>query len=594
MSQPKAIIAFQSDGGSVIAGIEIGKIIRLRNFATLVPDNVRCASACALAWLGGAMRFMGADAQIGFHAAYVVQSGIASETGSGNALVGAYLANMGLPDSAVIYATQAAPTAMTWLNISEAQQKGIDVALFAPSQNEPPHAPRLPKALPSTQPPPTQRPIGPTLAEPLKPIPLDISKLKWSDVRQPYKNIQPETFELNISNAGSDRVSELVIGFRRSSGQDCSRNFDAYDGFKRFTVDLAPGDSVTLTTEFSAQAQSFCIIRALGPPEGPSACVQISADVPSDAAIGACTRSIKSGEIRGDSLAEVYFFRGFHYASRGDLDQAMGDFTAAISLRPGFSLAHYNRGVAYNDKHEFDRAIADFTEAIRLNPSPPFLSGKINVYLNRGAAYLAKGDLDRAFNDFTEAIRFEPGSVMAHYRRADIYMQKRDYVRAAQSYDEVTRLLPNNALIWNKSCWARTVAGQQLQKALANCNESLRLKPDNPSTLDSRGLTYFRLGQLDRAIVDFDSALKLNPNLAGSLYGRGIAKRQLGDLAGSAADLAAAKSVKPDIAEESGLYGIRSDLGCPVYGSFCEKSGHQPPAPQSRFISTLPNADDQR
>ena len=48
---------------------------------------------------------MGPGAQIGFHAAYVVQSGIASETGSGNALVGAYLANMGLPDSAVIYAT---------------------------------------------------------------------------------------------------------------------------------------------------------------------------------------------------------------------------------------------------------------------------------------------------------------------------------------------------------------------------------------------------------------------------------------------------------------------------------------------------------
>ena len=75
VSQPKAIIAFQSDGGSVIAGIEIGKIIRLRNFATLVPDNSRCASACALAWLGGAVRFMGPEAQIGFHAAYVVRSG---------------------------------------------------------------------------------------------------------------------------------------------------------------------------------------------------------------------------------------------------------------------------------------------------------------------------------------------------------------------------------------------------------------------------------------------------------------------------------------------------------------------------------------
>jgi hypothetical protein len=135
MSQPKALVAFESNGGSVIAGIEIGKIIRLRNFATLVPDNVQCASACALAWLGGSVRFMGPQARIGFHAAYVVEGGKASETGSGNALVGAYLANMGLPDSAIIYATQAAPTAMTWLNLTEAQQKGIEVALFTEQPN---------------------------------------------------------------------------------------------------------------------------------------------------------------------------------------------------------------------------------------------------------------------------------------------------------------------------------------------------------------------------------------------------------------------------------------------------------------------------
>jgi len=131
----KAIVAFQSDGGSVVAGIEIGRLIRLRNFITLVPDNTRCASACALAWLGGTHRLMAAGAQIGFHAAYNAGSG--RETGVGNALVGAYLSQIGLPDSAVIYVTQAPPDSMTWLTISEAQQVGIDVALFTPPSSQP-------------------------------------------------------------------------------------------------------------------------------------------------------------------------------------------------------------------------------------------------------------------------------------------------------------------------------------------------------------------------------------------------------------------------------------------------------------------------
>jgi hypothetical protein len=46
----KAIVVFQSDGGSVVAGVQIGETIRLKNFFTLVPENTRCASACALAF----------------------------------------------------------------------------------------------------------------------------------------------------------------------------------------------------------------------------------------------------------------------------------------------------------------------------------------------------------------------------------------------------------------------------------------------------------------------------------------------------------------------------------------------------------------
>src|SRR5689334_5785559 len=46
-----AVVLLQSDGGSLVAGIEIGKIIRFRNFETLVANGARCASACAIAWL---------------------------------------------------------------------------------------------------------------------------------------------------------------------------------------------------------------------------------------------------------------------------------------------------------------------------------------------------------------------------------------------------------------------------------------------------------------------------------------------------------------------------------------------------------------
>jgi hypothetical protein len=141
---PKAVVRFNSDGGNLLAGIEIGKLIRLRNFGTLVVSNQRCASACALAWLGGTVRFMGATALIGFHAGYDATSG--QETGVANAVIGVYLNEIGLSYNAAIYITRAAPDAITWLNVADARRLGIDVSVLN-------GAPALGASQPSAPPP---------------------------------------------------------------------------------------------------------------------------------------------------------------------------------------------------------------------------------------------------------------------------------------------------------------------------------------------------------------------------------------------------------------------------------------------------------
>ncbi len=123
-----AFVAFSSDGGSLVAGLRIGEAIRRKGFSTIVPDGRRCASACALAWLGGVERFIGTSGKISFHAAYDPAS---DESGVGTAGVDAYLSKIGLPYEAVIYIKQAAPNEMTWLNMSDAAQRGIRVTLLS-------------------------------------------------------------------------------------------------------------------------------------------------------------------------------------------------------------------------------------------------------------------------------------------------------------------------------------------------------------------------------------------------------------------------------------------------------------------------------
>lgn len=58
----------------------------------------------------------------------------------------------------------------------------------------------------------------------------------------------------------------------------------------------------------------------------------------------------------------------------------------------------------------------------------------------------------------------------------------------------------------------RAITGD-LEGALSDCNDSLRLFPNNKDALDSRGFAYLKMGKFDAAIADYTAALRLEPRL---------------------------------------------------------------------------------
>ncbi len=123
-------VLFESPGGNLLEGLSIGRKIRDANFSTGVASDTACASACALAWLGGTTRYMDPSSLVGFHSAYIEENGRLSESGVGNALVGAYLNELGFGFDAVVFVSSAAPNEMNWLNASKARRAGIEVILL--------------------------------------------------------------------------------------------------------------------------------------------------------------------------------------------------------------------------------------------------------------------------------------------------------------------------------------------------------------------------------------------------------------------------------------------------------------------------------
>lgn len=143
---------------------------------------------------------------------------------------------------------------------------------------------------------------------------------------------------------------------------------------------------------------------------------------------------------------------------------------------------------------------------------------------------------------------------LVHYFRGNAWLQKAEYRKAIDDYSAALKLKADDANALHERCWARAVLNKDLEDALSDCNESLRLRPSDAETLGGRGFLYMRLGFFRTALLDYDAALELEPNNALNLFGRGKAKIATGDEAGGKADLDAARAINAKIGDVFARY----------------------------------------
>src|ERR1700721_3144166 len=191
-----------------------------------------------------------------------------------------------------------------------------------------------------------------------------------------------------------------------------------------------------------------------------------------DTQIAACTAVIKASKGQGKDLASAFGNRGNAYFAKAQYDRALQGPDQAIKLDPDYAAAFCNRGSAYFGKAEYDRAIQDFDQAIKLDPNLAL------AFSNRGNAYSRQGQYDRAIQDLDQAIRLDPNYAIAFAGRGNAYYGKARYNRAIQDLDQAIKLDPTYAEAFNDRCWSRTIVGRELDQALKDCNESLRLRPN--------------------------------------------------------------------------------------------------------------------
>ncbi len=115
---------------------------------------------------------------------------------------------------------------------------------------------------------------------------------------------------------------------------------------------------------------------------------------------------------------------------------------------------------------------------------------------------------------------------------------------ALEALDEALRLDPDHPRALTTRGRARDLLGD-VAGALADHGRAIELEPTLADAWANRAEAKLRVGRLRDAIPDYDRAVELDPTNASSWYNRGIARGDLGDHAGAIEDYDRAIALEP-------------------------------------------------
>jgi len=260
-----------------------------------------------------------------------------------------------------------------------------------------------------------------------------------------------------------------------------------------------------------------------------------------------------------------YYFRAHAFAQRGQMKEAIADYTRAIEIVPNFSSFHNDRGLAYLQLGRDELALLDFDLAIALSPQ------RHEPFMNMGVLFLKAGDLDQAETYFREALKRNPGLDFARLRLSEIYSRQGKGEMVLEDLNLAIKGNPRSTegyLARGEFYASKGVTG----KALADFARAIDLDPTRVHAFVSRGNIYYTQGLYDKALVEYSRAIELAPDLAEVYSNRGLAYLMDENFMLAVRDFDRALKLNPDAVvaldnrgvanAQSGLYSLAlRDLG---------------------------------
>jgi tetratricopeptide (TPR) repeat protein len=206
------------------------------------------------------------------------------------------------------------------------------------------------------------------------------------------------------------------------------------------------------------------------------------------------------------------------YEVEGNLDRAIGSFSAAVDHDSLYALAYAGLGEAYWRKYK------DTTDPQWV--APALDNGRRAVALDTllaparvtlGIILSGTGKPERAVSQLEKAIKLEPKNVLAYRSLATAYAALDRAKDAETTYQRAIEMKPDywgGYYEFGKYYYTRG----EYDKAIAQFDRVVDYAPDNKFGYLNLGVCYWRLGKMDKARDEFERSNAAEPNYRAYSY----------------------------------------------------------------------------
>ena len=139
---------------------------------------------------------------------------------------------------------------------------------------------------------------------------------------------------------------------------------------------------------------------------------------------------------------KIYTDEGIELLYKGEYRFALEKFNKSIELKNDWDISYFYRAAAHQALEEYDEAMIDYSKAISINPK------MTDAYYNKAYIALSRKDITnpdikKAIKDLEKALELDDKFVDALFAMAAAYKKLEDYHKALEYLEKLLQIEPN-------------------------------------------------------------------------------------------------------------------------------------------------------